>query len=269
MDNLLGSFASIVFFLLIVVGIILAVQTIIQKYWCYTRSVGTYEQFAEEEKPDPFQQRIDTLVSLKETLTADLDTLDDNRDASCNITKQVEDSYVSNNAAPTDESEYSMPKDVQETRQRQRNDRAKKRFEAEKKRYSELQKVAPVHECFATSSSEDELRSAIEDVERLIESVKMNSLQSLLGFNAVYLKKGAATVTESFANAFSGLALLAKADEVIKKGNALHAEIGKITAAVKTQQAVAKGVFQKTSDLQKGQVNASDVAAASSKAIPS
>jgi len=222
---------------------------------------------------DPVSQRIRSLQTMRDTLTKDLESLDDAADAACDVTKQIEDSYISNNAAPTDENEYQMPKDVQADRQQKRNTRVKKRFEEEKKRYSVLKNADPIYECFEDAAKEDELRAELEDVQRILDTAEAKAvaakgrrLDSLLGFNAVYLKKGVSTVTEGFA---TGDALLAAADDLIAKGNAVHAEIVKITNAVKTQQAIAKGVFQKTQNLQNGKVSEQDAAAATSKFVPS
>ena len=234
-------------------------------FWCS-------EGFADA---DPIGQRIKALQTMRNTLTKDLESLDDAADAACDVTKQIEDSYVSNNSAPTDESEYQLPPNIQKERQEKRNVRTKKRFEEEKKRYSVLKNTDPIYECFedAVKAKEDELRSELEDVQRILDTAEAKAvaakglrLQSLLGFNAGYLKKGVSTVTEGFA---TGSALLAAADDLVAKGNAVHADIVKITTAVKNQQAIAKGVFQKTQNLQNGKVSEQDSAAATSKFVPS
>ena len=260
---------NIVLLILGTTYLFLGIKYLLSTFWCT-------EGF---EDKDPVGQRIKALQTMRDTLTKDLEALDDAADAACDVTKQIEDSYVSNNSAPTDESEYQLPQDVQADRQQKRNARTKKRFEEEKKRYSVLKNTEPIYECFEdkdaddTAAKEEELRSEIEDVQRILDTAEAKAvaakglrLQSLLGFNAGYLKKGVSTVTEGFA---TGSALLAAADDLIAKGNAVHAEIVNITSAVKTQQAVAKGVFQKTQNLQNGKVSDQDAAAAASKVAPS
>jgi hypothetical protein len=266
---LLMPTVNIVLLILGTTYLFLGIKYLLSTYWCT-------EGFSEE---DPIGQRIQSLQSLREMITKDLDALDDAADAACDVTKQIEDSYVSNNSAPNDETEYQLPQDVQADRQQKRNTRTKKRFEDEKKRYSVLNNKDPIYECFEGKAeeeavaTEDDLRAEIEDLQRILDTAeakaaaaKGRQLQSLLGFNAVYLKKGASTVTEGFA---TGSALLAVADDLITKGKAVHAEIVNITAAVKTQQAVAKGVFQKTQNIQNGQVSDQDAAAAAAKVAPS
>lgn len=258
---------NIVLLILGTTYVFVGVKYLLTTFWCT-------EGFADA---DPVGQRIKALQTMRDTLTKDLEALDDAADAACDVTKQIEDSYVSNNSAPTDESEYQMPPDIQKERQQKRNIRTKKRFEDEKKRYSVLKNTDPIYECFEDAAKEkekeDELRSELEDVQRILDTAEAKAvaakglrLQSLLGFNAGYLKKGVSTVTEGFA---TGSALLAAADDLIAKGNAVHAEIVNITSAVKTQQAVAKGVFQKTQNLQNGKVSDQDAAAAASKVVPS
>jgi hypothetical protein len=279
----LGKMVAIVFFLLIVSGLLVTIQSLISTYWC--KSFTSYEGF--EEKPkEAITRRIKDLQSLRELIMQDIEALDDAADASCDITKQVEDSYVSNNSAPSDPDEYQMPPDIQKERQAKRNKRSSARFNEEKKRYSALKNIAPVYECYEDAGigeAEEELRSEITEIKRILETAEAKalaakgaSLQSLLEFNAVYLKKAASTVTEGFAIAtakapLTGAALLAAADEIITNGNAVHMDVVNITAAVKTQQDVARGVFQKTKNIQNGQVTEADAAKAAKKStsVPS
>lgn len=286
----LGKMVAIVFFLLIVSGLLVTIQSLISKYWC--SSFTSYEGFEENPK-EAILQRTKDLQSLRELIMQDIEALDDAADASCDITKQVEDSYVSNNSAPSDPDEYQMPPDIQKERQAKRNKRSVNRFKEEKKRFSALKNMAPVYECFEDAvaekvasddtikEAEEELRAEISEIKRILETAEAKaiaakgaSLQSLLEFNAVYLKKAATTVTEGFAIAtapLTGAALLAAADELITNGNAVHMDVVNITAAVKTQQDVARGVFQKTKDVQNGQINPADAAKAANKStsVPS
>jgi hypothetical protein len=111
----------------------------------------------------------------------------------------------------------------------------------------------------------DDITRIMDTAEMKAAAAKGSALQSLLGFNAGYLKKGVSTITEGFADALTGKALLDAADELIAKGKNLHTAVVNITAAVKQQQVAAKGVFQKSKDLQDGKVNPGDSAIASSK----
>lgn len=273
--GIFGELFIVILFLLVVSGLLIAIQWLLSKFWCSSHPSTSYEAF--EVNTNEIEKRTNALHTLRDRITADLEALDDAADASCDITKQIEDSYVSNNSAPTDPDEYQLPQDIQDSRQQKRNDRTKRRFEDEKKRYSVLKNVAPILECFEDASdAEDELRAQIADIQRILETAEAKaaaakglSIESLLGFNAGYLKKGASTVTEGFADKLTGAALLAAADDLIAKGNSLHDDIVKITAEVKTQQAVAKGVFQKTKDLQNGKVSESDAAAAAAKVTSS
>jgi hypothetical protein len=297
----LGKMVGIVFFLLIVSGLLVTIQSLISNYWCREgfeekpkEATEEKPKEATEEKPkeviktnkEDILKRTRDLQSLRELIMQDIESLDDAADASCDITKQVEDSYVSNNSAPTNEDEYQMPPDIQKERQAKRNKRSSARFNEEKKRFSALKNLAPVYECYEDAGigeAEEELRAEITEIKRILETAeakalaaKGSSLQSLLEFNAVYLKKAASTVTEGFAviipkAPLTGAALLAAADEIITNGNAVHMDVVNITAAVKTQQDVAKGVFQKTKNIQNGQVTEADAAKAAKKStsVPS
>ena len=281
-----GTIATIVLFLLLVAGLLVAVHYLVTTFWCSKKPSNSFEAFEDEAKDpkakDPVKEITDRtaeLTSLQDQIDTDLQALDDAADSTCEITKQIEDSYVSNAAAPTDEAEYQMPPDVQKDRQTKRNQRSKTRFQTEKKRYSAVKGTTPVYECFADAEAQDtivaaesDLRSTMDDITRVMDTAEMkaaaakgSALQSLLGFNAGYLKKGVSTITEGFADALTGKALLDAADALITKGKDLHTAVVNITAAVKQQQVAAKGVFQKSKDLQDGKVNPDDSAVASSK----
>ena len=275
-----GTAFIVAIFIAIGVGMILIVQYILHTVWCNGRPTNAYEHF-EDKKPEnpinPIQLRINKLQKLQDMIQSDLEILDDSADATCDITKQIEDNYVANNSAPSDENEYQMPKEQQETRARKRKDRAMSRFTTEKKRFSAVKNMVPLYECFEDASTkddatEDDLRDEIAEVERLMDTAELKAaatkgqaLESLMAFNAGYLKKGADTITESFENPRSGQDLLDYADSLINKGMKLHNAVLIIVGEVKKQQSAAAAIFQKTNSLQNGQISEEDSARAAAR----
>jgi len=207
---------------------------------------------------------------------SDLEQLDDSADATCDITKDIEDNYVSNNSAPTDENEYQLPKDQQDARIKKRKQRAAERFKNEKKRFSAVKGIAPIYECFENAekkgATEDDLRAVIVEVERLMDTAELKAaatkgqaLESLMAFNAGYLKQGADAITEPFENQRTGQDLLDYADSLIAKGARLHNAVLIIVREVKKQQSVASAIFHKSQSIQNGQISEADTKAAASK----
>ena len=306
-----GTGFIVAVFIAIGVGMILVVQYILHTVWCDTRPANAYEHFEDKAKNtieakepkepvDPIQSRIDKLKQLQDMMQGDLEHLDDSADATCDITKQIEDNYVANNSAPSDENEYQLPRDQQEARVKKRKQRAVGRFQTEKKRFSAIKKMQPLYECFEDAvaatkdavaatkdavaatkdaagtkkqtATEDELREEIAEVERLMDTAELKAaatkgqaLESLMAFNAGYLKKGADTITESFENPRSGQGLLDYADSLINKGIKLHNAVLIIVGEVKKQQMAAAAIFQKTNSLQNGQISEADSARAAAK----
>lgn len=279
-----GTGIIVAVFIAIGVGMILVVQYILHTVWCGVRPANAYERFEDKKKEeDPIQSRIDKLRQLQGIIQGDLETLDDSADATCDITKQIEDNYVANNSAPSDENEYQMPREQQEARAKKRKQRATSRFATEKKRFSAVKNMAPLYECFEDAApstkdaekqkaTEDDLRAEIAEVERLMDTAELKTaatkgqaLESLMAFNAGYLKKGAETITESFTNSRSGQELLDYADLLIAKGAKLHNAVRIIVGEVKKQQVAAAAIFQKTNNLQNGQLSEEDSARAAAK----
>lgn len=262
----IGNFLIIGFLILIVVGIIFVVQYLVSNIWCIR--LNHYEHFEDtnESQTDQIvQSKTAQLQTLQDMIESDLELLDDSADAVCDITKTLEDNYISNNAAPTSSDEYSLPADEQKKRQAKREKRAKARFEDDKSRYAAIKNIAPLYECFDSGNedAEKELRDKISEIERIMDTAQMKAaatkglaLESLMSFNSKYLNQ-ASVLTEGF-DELSGQALLDKADALIQKGNDLHQEVLAISSAVKKQQSQASAIFKKTNDIKNGNITAND-----------
>ena len=221
----------------------------------------------------PLKQRIRDLRSATTLVQDTLDTMNDAADETCNIMKEVEQVYVGNSSAPTDEAEFNLPAAQQKERRAERERRAKLRFAEERKIYSIMNKK-PILECFSASEqdikdAEDELSQIVNEATTVLDNAevkmaaeKKEKIRSLLNFNARYLKKAINTATaEGFWAELRGTALLAKADELLGKAKTTYNEIQALKKDVKLQRQAANELTKKASNLGDGKYETSDIAA--------
>ena len=261
---------------LLVAGIILLIRS---ATCTSTQPENVYEHFAATDANDDYlsnlQRRNGLIKQTIDTLQNDMDILDEDADDTCDIMKSVEDTYISNKSVPSDESEFELPREVQEKRVERRKDNAKKSFQEKKNAFVESNGKKPLLECFASSEdvdqAEQDLGDAVRELTALLDSAEMKlavtkgekTWMSLL-FTAPYLKKAVDTVvpntTEHFAT-LKGATLLSKADELIGKANTIHARFKPLRDQVVAQKQVAGSLNKKAGDLQKGKISQSDVSA--------
>jgi hypothetical protein len=274
MLKLLSDLINVTLICVVVSIIILTIKWVLKTFWCV-------EHFDGGPASDPIMKRVLALQTIRDTIISDLDELDDAADSACEINKQIEATYVANNAAPEDPvAESQLPNDVQTKNKARRTARAQQRFKEEKKRFSSLHNAAPVYECFAdVGATEEDLRVLIGSIQQLMNSAeakaaacKVTGVESLVGFNAKYVgpttegfdtgSAGCAVPVAAPTITLTGAELLAAADDLITKGNTVHMAIQLLVATVKAQQKSATQMNQKSQNLQNGQVSAADVDAA-------
>jgi hypothetical protein len=262
------------FLALLIAGIIILVQSASCKSG---QSANLYEHFdASDDYLSNLQTRITRVKKTIETIQSDMDILGDDADDTCNIMKIVEDAYISNNSAPTDESEYELSREVQQSRVEKRKERSKRNFQAQKDAFVESHQKKPLLECFASSGdveqAEQDLNDVVRELSLLLDSAEMKlattkgekTWLSLL-FNAPFLKKAIDSTTPKTSENFDtvkGSDILSKADELIGKANTIHARFKVLREQVTAQKAVAGSLNKKANDLQKGKVSQSDIATA-------
>jgi hypothetical protein len=249
---------------------IVAIIMFVKQFAGSTRSGAVYEHF--ETNDDglfvEYTKRIPRIQSIKEQLESDMEALSDMSDDTCNIMSQIQDTYVGNASAPVEEEEYSLPQAEQKSLQEKRKRRAILRFETEKKQYMALNNRKTILECFSAdqddlAEAEQTLSDAVSDLITIIDSAEVRlaaekgeQIDSLLGFNAKYLKKAldAATV-EGFIQQLKGTALIAKADELIGQAITVHNKIIELRAKVNQQKRAAKTLYVQAANLDKGEFN--------------
>lgn len=261
---------------LLVAGIILLIRS---ATCTSTHAENVYEHFAATDANDDYlsnlQRRTGLIKQTIDTLQNDMDILDEDADDTCDIMKSVEDTYISNKSVPSDESEFELPREVQQTRIERRKNNAKKSFQEKKNVFVESNGKKPLLECFASSDNveqaEQDLTDAIQELTSLLDSAEMKlavtkgekTWMSLL-FMAPYLKKAVNITTPNTTEHFATLKggdLLSKADELIGKANTIHARFKPLRDQVVAQKTVASSLNKKAGDLQQGKISQSDVSA--------
>ena len=262
---------SIIFYLLSATACILAIILIV---WFVRRMTGpsrlgnVYEHFQASSADGllvEYKKRIPKVKSIKEQLEKDMELLSDMADDTCNIMAQIQDTYVGNSVAPSDEDEYNLPKAQQEKLQETRKRRGILRFEEEKKQYMALNQRKTILECFSADGDDlaeaeqtlsdevSDLLAVIDSAEVRIAAEKGEKIDSLLGFNAKYLKKALDTATvEGFFMELKGTALIAKADELIGKAITVHDKIMMLKGKVVQQKRAAKSLNAQAANLDDG-----------------
>jgi hypothetical protein len=127
-----------------------------------------------------------------------MDRFNDDLGEMCAISEFVEDGYIGNASAPTDESEYSLSPDMQKANVEKRKQRAKNVFASLRTQ----QTGGHVLECFADSG---DLPNAMQQFQSLQASPqyksifvdgKLKTVQQTLVFHATYLQKGLTSMAE-------------------------------------------------------------------------
>lgn len=262
--------------ILLIIGIVLFVRKFAKMY----TSGPIYEHF--ESRNDglvtQMQDRLTQVRMIKDRLQSDLDELNNVADGTCAIMSQVRDAYIANNSAPTDESEYNLSNEIQSKRMEERKRRAVLRFESEKKQFVALNNTKPVYECFTASASDvteveqellyevNELITIMDSAEIRLAAEKGERIDSLLGFNAKYLKKAvSATTVEGFLAELRGTSLIAKADELIGLALTVHERIVTLRKNLTMQEAAAKSLNSQLANAEQGNVSDYTMNAAMSK----
>jgi hypothetical protein len=231
------------------------------------------------------KQRSEKLGSIKDGIERDLEDLSSSADDVCAILKQVEDTYITNAAAPTSADEMNLAADIQERRKADRRKRAATSFKDRMKQYVDLNGGKPLYECFdneeesSIALATQELQDAVRETSALMNtgevklaSLKEERIRSLMGFNATFLKKTIDTlsgVKETFANEMEGAApqptgraLLQRADELITQATSLHTRILALKKDVEIQRKASAGLDAKAANLGEGNFSQADVNAA-------
>ena len=240
-----------------------------------TQAENVYEHFDEtDDYLSNLQRRTALVKQTISTLQSDMDILDEDADDTCEIMKSVEDTFISNKSAPSDESELELPREVQQTRMDRRKERAKKSFQEKKNIFAASVGKLPLLECFASVSdvaqAQQDLGDVIQELSLLLDSAEMKlaitkgqkTWLSLL-FTAPYLKKAVDMTTPNITERFSTKDgdLLSKADELIGKANTIHASLKIVRDQVIAQKKVAGSLNKKAGELQQGNISQSDVSA--------
>ena len=276
---------------LFIAGIFTLVRVATQSCGDGTTTGPKYEPFQNSESGAQglvleMKKRTERLGAVKDVLEKDLESLSTSADDVCAILKQVEDTYITNAAAPTSADEMNLSPDLQERRKTARKQRAATSFKERMKQYIDLNGGKPLYECFdneqesSVALATQELQDAVREVAAVLNtgevklaSIKEERIRSLMGFNATFLKKTIDTLTgagkETFANEvaavtpeLTGKALLSRADELLKQASELHTRVLALSKDVEIQRKASAGLDAKAANLGEGNFSQADVNAA-------
>jgi hypothetical protein len=271
--QLVAYIIGFAFVSLLIAGIIL----LIRSATCTTSNAeNVYEHFDETDDYLANLQKHTKLVrQAMATLQNDMDILDEDTDDTCDIMKSVEDTFISNKSAPSDESEFELSREEQQKRIDRRKVNAKKSFQEKKNVFAASTGKLPLLECFASvdavAQAQEELADAVNELTTLLDSAEMKlaitkgqkTWLSLL-FTAPYLKKAVdmstSKPTENFAS-MKDRDLLSQAITLIGKANTIHASFKPLRDQIVAQKAVVRSLNTKAGDLQQGNISQSDVSA--------
>lgn len=267
------------------IGLIVGIVWLVSHITCRGATGGAqwYEPFTNsaDERLSGIQQRLASVRDMRGALEQAIEDLGVAGDDTCDILKEIEERYVGGAAAPSDETEYALPPEVQQRRQEGRRVRAQKRFEDEQRVYAALHGAEGVLECFAgrgsateadVTAAEDALAAELEDLTAVLDTSEIQmtlqkgrKIQSLLGFNAKYLQKGLES-TRRAVEAFvsdpnRGGALLARADDLIGRASSVRAQLQEIKTAVAQQKRAAAEMNRASVRVAAGNISAGDLQA--------
>jgi hypothetical protein len=284
----LPPFVGSIGFIILIVGVVAIVITSIIaliRYNTCSPHPGYYEPFEDtglSKSISDMRARIQHIQGIKDSLSTTMEEVNDAADDTCDILKQIEDSYVSSGSAPSDETEYSLPQATQDKRMAERKKRAEKRFTTEESVFKSVSK-RQLLECFANNdqaeetkdltdeaaATQQELTDELSELQTLIDNAeiqaavnKIDQINARLMFNAPYINKGLKSVTEGFDDdqPITPDALIAKADVAIAKALAVREQLTAVKDAVEKQKYVSRLLNQKRENLQNGNVDESDLA---------
>lgn len=251
--------------------LIVAIVTFVKRVVGKTRDGAVYEHFEASSNDGlliEYKKRIPRVQSIKDQLEIDMESLNNMSDDTCNIMSQIQQIYVGNSVAPVEQEEYNLPEAEQKKLQESRKRRAILRFEHEKKQYMALNNKKTILECFSAdqddlAEAEQTLSDAVADLINIIDSAEVRlsarqgeRIDSLLGFNAKYLKKALDSATvEGFVQQLKGTELIAKADELIGQAITVHNKVLDLRKQVDQQKRAAKSLNVQAANLDNGEFN--------------
>jgi hypothetical protein len=229
-----------------------------------------YEQFASpnDYSVTTLRSRIDALLRLKEELlvyTEDVGTLADD---TCMSVKTVEEKYIANATATGGVDDANLPLAEQQRKIEYRTKQAKKRFLDEQAMFSVVNGRKPLLECFYAdnddvTAAEAELNAVLAEVEKVINSaeveaaaLKKEKAGMSLQFSLRYLQEAVQSLgggkKEGFYAELSGPALIARADEIIGKAEAMKRDLASLNDLLRKEQQMIKLINQGVEKEQRG-----------------
>ena len=243
---------------------------------CVDPRPNVFEQFEGGPTLSDYTSRTQKLEVVKEALSDDISELDDLVDETCGIVGHVKETYIGNNSMPLDDSENSLPKDVQKSRMDRRKVRAAKRFDDEKAVFGSVAKKTLL-ECFedgsaAAAAKQDadaeltdaqrDLAAVVDEVTRILDTaqvkaalLKSQQIAPTLQFTGKYVKQasdslasssqtvtmesfegGGGSSSSSSSSRSRGAELIRSADELLTRAETIRKTVQDLKASVQQQK---------------------------------
>lgn len=268
--NILGEFG----WLLITIGVAVCVFYLV--YWIARSQPKSsnerlyYEPFASpnDYSVTALRSRINALLKLKEEILVYNEEVGTLADDTCMIVKTVEEKYVANAMSAGGTDDAGLPLDEQQRKIALRTKLAKKRFLDEQAMYSTVNGTKPLLECFYADgddvhAAEAELNAVLADLTRILDSAEVEAAAlkkmragATLNFSLKYLQEAVRSLnagkTEGFYADLSGPELIARADEIIGKAEALKADLRNLQGLLNREKEMVKLINRNVEREQRG-----------------
>lgn len=234
-----------------------------------------YEGFATDETSDYAK----TLKDYIQKVESAIDRVDDSSDRmmnatddTCDIIRDIEDMYVSNQGSPRDEDEAGLPEDMLKRKMEARTKRAKDRFVQERGAYTKTVSTQPVLECFQDSgaadyenelenelsSQADILQKALDVAEVKLAVKKSEQIHTALNFAEHQLNKNIKKI-ESGEEGFADSELIGRVTDLLAREKVYSQQVSQVMDHTKKVKAIQKQAAKKVNDLDNGNVDAASV----------
>jgi hypothetical protein len=293
--KLIDTFRPMIVSGLMAAGAFFAVIWLAKKAACNLRPEGSpryYEPFqtettkttTESYKPPPGSSPSDYIPYVNKAIDRLEKTLDAMTEATsdvCGIVKEIESAYVATKGGDVDESEFSLPRDEQDARRKQRKARAEKLFATNRNLFAKKANTT-VLECFqedvGDDEAESELQTVAQELQTLLEDPDVQGqvraflpAVNALNFSSKYLDKADSIEEEGFqgsptpspvtppVSSLTGKALLAAVDDLLRQEAQFNMQAIMLKNMSSVVDARIKEKYRKAERAQRGDVSSADV----------
>lgn len=266
-------------------GLIVLLGALLEKQPTCSTGIGSRrmcEGF--QDTKGPYGDLLERVQAAIGRIQEDITTLSDIGDQTCALVNEVEEAYAGASAGNVPESEFSLPRDVQESRRQERLARAHQQFKRQRALFHQVRSQAPMLECFQNSTDdnteEKELQAAVLELQTLLENEQVvASIQATeqigiaLQFTNKYLDKGLPAETgEGFqasdpggaavaVGSLWGPALIRYTTQLLNREAVFHSQVLKLADVATSTRSRVDAQYNRAARLESGNIQIADVKA--------